>query len=596
MYICVCEVHGMNITNTGKVLALFKNILDTTKRTIPPIRFEQVKPELCESNELFFERAAPEECGIDSRILHGYISELSADRSIGLQNIMLIRNRKVFFEASKGNRPLNVPRTTFSQCKSIVSLAIGVLVTHGRLGLNEKLTDIFAERLSPISRIKMKGITVRHLLTMTSTVLFNEFEAMVSRDWVKEFLDSDTEGSIGADFRYNSLNTYMLSAIIRERTGLSLSEFLDETLFGALGITDYYWEKCPAGIEKGGWGLYILPEDIAKLGVLVMQGGVWNGKRLISAKYIIEATKTQAVVPKEYGGFNYGYQIWSGRSVNSFLFNGLLGQNLLSYRDNGIIIVVNCKNCDTFQQGAFFEISDRYFNRSFPEKTEADPEGVKELQQLKTAMREDRFGCRQSFLPILGQQRRLEDDLEAIDGRRFAAESANAASAGFAPLVLQMVQGNYTKGLKSIEFFRKGNGLSVVFTEQDESHEIAVGFGSPEKSVAVFRGEPFCVLSEGRFTENEDGVPILIVNCEFTETPYSRRYKFFFDSDDLRAEFSEQPAEMLPKAMPKIISTFMPKSERLETAFSKLDSDYISLKFEKAFAQKIKLSEISKAL
>lgn len=584
----------MNITNTGKVIALFKNILDTNKRTISPIRFETVKPELYESSEPFFGRATPEECGIDSRTVCKYINELLDDKSIGFQNIMMLRNRKVFFEASKGNRQLNIPRTTFSQCKSIVSLAIGVLVTQGRLGLNEKLTDIFAERMTPISKIKMKGITVRHLLSMTSTVLFNEFEAMVSRDWVKEFLDSDTEGIVGTDFRYNSLNTYMLSAIIKERTGVSLSEFLDETLFGALGITNYYWEKCPAGIEKGGWGLYILPEDIAKLGVLVMQGGVWNGKRLISAKYIIEATKTQAVVPKEYGGFNYGYQIWSGRSSNSFLFNGLLGQNLLGYRESGIIIAVNCGNCDTFQQGAFFEISDRYFNRYFPEKAETDKDGSEELLRLKAAMQDDRFGCKRSFLPIRENSRNLEDDLNAIDGRRFAVEGANAASAGFAPMVLQMVQGNYTKGLKEIEFFRKDKGLSIAFTEQDETHEIAVGFGSPEKSVAVFHGEPFNVLSEGRFTENEDGVPVLLVNCEFTETPYSRRYKFFFDCDDIRAEFSEQPAEMLPKAMPKIFSTLMPKSERLGTAFSKLDNDYISLRFEKAFAQKLKLSEIIK--
>ena len=581
----------MNITNTGKALALFKNILDTTKRKVSPIRFDELKPELKESNELFFERTTPEECGIESKHIQKYVGELLADKSIGLQSIMLIRNCKVIFEASKGNRTMNIPKTTFSQCKSVVSLAVGVLVTQGRLGLNERLTDIFSERLTPLSRIKMKGITVRHLLSMTSSVSFNEFEAMVSRDWVKEFLDSDTDGTEGSDFRYNSLNSYMLSAIIKERTGQSLSQFLDKTLFSALGITNYYWEKCPKGIEKGGWGLYILPEDIAKLGVLVMQGGVWNGKRLISAKYIIEATKTQAVTPKEYGDFNYGYHIWSGRSTNSFLFNGLMGQNLLGYRDSGVIIVINCGNCDTFQQGAFFGISEKYFNRYFPETTESNEAAFGELMRFKNEVKAFQCGCKRSFLPMPREKRDLDADLKAINGRRFAVDSANSASTGFAPLVLQIVQGNYTKGLKSIYFLREENSVCVSFAEQDETHKISVGFESPDKSTVRFHGEPFLVISQGRFTENEDGIPVLIIDCDFAETPYSRRYKFFFDCDDIHAEFSETPAEMLPQALPNILTTLVPKSEKFGSAFAKIDGDYVSIKFEKAFSQKLRLSE-----
>ncbi|RAZ13912.1 hypothetical protein DK853_52400, partial [Klebsiella oxytoca] len=70
----------------------------------------------------------------------------------------------------------------------------------------------------------------------------------------------------GTEFAYNSLNTYMLSAIVRRVTGKSLSGFLRERLFTPMGITDFHWETCPRGIEKGGWGLYIKPEDLAKLG------------------------------------------------------------------------------------------------------------------------------------------------------------------------------------------------------------------------------------------------------------------------------------------------------------------------------------------
>ena len=77
-----------------------------------------------------------------------------------------------------------------------------------------------------------------------------------------------------------------------------------------MGITDFHWETCPRGIEKGGWGLYIKPEDLAKLGQLVMDGGLWQGERLLSRAYIDAAATAYAVPPETAGDFNYGYQIW----------------------------------------------------------------------------------------------------------------------------------------------------------------------------------------------------------------------------------------------------------------------------------------------
>ena len=176
---------------------------------------------------------------------------------------------------------------------------------------------------------------------MRAGVLFSEPEALSETDWSKAFLNSSLKGDPGTEFHYNSLNTYMLSAIVRRKAGKGLLEFIQERLFDPMGITDVLWETCPMGIEKGGWGLYIRPEDMAKLGQLVLDGGLWQGRRLISQAFLQAALTAHASPPPELGDYDYGYQIWVGRKANTFLFNGMLGQNVLGFRDSGILLVTN---------------------------------------------------------------------------------------------------------------------------------------------------------------------------------------------------------------------------------------------------------------
>ena len=93
-------------------------------------------------------------------------------------------------------------------------------------------------------------ITVENLLTMTSGITFNESGIVSGNDWLGSFLNASVNGKPGTEFQYNSLNTYVLSAIVTKRTGETLTEYLTPRLFGPLGITKYYWETCPKGITK----------------------------------------------------------------------------------------------------------------------------------------------------------------------------------------------------------------------------------------------------------------------------------------------------------------------------------------------------------
>ena len=139
--------------------------------------------------------------------------------------------------------------------------------------LDENVYDIFEKRNGLLQKILRPNLTVKHLLTMKSGVQFNEMGVVSGNDWVDSFLNAPVKGTPGEAFEYNSMNTYLLSAIIQERTGMKMVDYLRPRLFEPLGIRKVFWESCPAGITKGGWGLFLCPEDAAKLGVMYVNGG-----------------------------------------------------------------------------------------------------------------------------------------------------------------------------------------------------------------------------------------------------------------------------------------------------------------------------------
>ena len=123
-------------------------------------------------------------------------------------------------------------------------------------------------------------------------------------------LNAPVKGTPGEAFEYNSMNTYLLSAIIQERTGMKMVDYLRPRLFEPLGIRKVFWESCPAGITKGGWGLFLCPEDAAKLGVMYVNGGKFEGKQIVPAEWVAASTSVHATPPEKMGKYGYGYQVW----------------------------------------------------------------------------------------------------------------------------------------------------------------------------------------------------------------------------------------------------------------------------------------------
>ncbi|MBO5023750.1 MAG: serine hydrolase [Clostridia bacterium] len=574
----------MNLNVINRLATHVTNFMDSKCATVPIIETLPQKPEIKITGiKNGFERVAPEEMGVSSETIRGYIEKIVADKSLNMHNIMILRGNKVIFECSFGGQDITVPKMTFSACKSITSIAIGMLIDEGKLSLSERAADIFEDRISVIDKLRTSDITVRDLLTMQTGIVFNEAESFASTNWLKSFFSSATNAKPGTEFSYNSLNTYILSAIVYKKSGKHLSEYLKERLFDPLGITDIAWEKCPMGVEKGGWGLYIRPEDMAKIGVLVLNGGVWDGKRLVSKEYLDDATTAHAKVPLDAGAFNYGYQIWVGRETDTFLFNGMLGQNVLCFKNNGITIVSNAGNGELFQQSNYYDITLTTFSKIFPEKIPQDKIEQMKLARLKKTLA---FGGGKTRL---ASKAKIFASLEKLFYGSFDTDDADAPSFGLMPAILQVSQNNYTKGTKHINFAldKEACAVNITFEENDETHNFRAGLMSGEKTELYFHGEKFTVCAFARYAQDEDMRPVLVVRIDFIETPCSRIMKFFFEDNEMICVAEEDPgAGFVAKCANDILG------EALDNKFvaliaSKMDKDYFTYKFEKIMAPHI---------
>ena len=539
----------MDLITDSRALMIVRQLLDNTSATRAVFEQAPQKPKFVPSAiQKPFERVSPESQGIPSAHIAAFLNEMRDDPTLDMHGVIVLKNGKIIAQAAFGAYDQNVWHITHSECKSVTGLAVGMLVGEGKLSPDDKLVDVFADRMNRIGTLTHRGITIRHLLTMTSGIAFNEAGSVTETDWVKCFLESAVLREPGTTFNYNSMNTYMLACAIRQVTGQSLTEYLRPRLFEPLGIENFFWEKCPKGNEKGGWGLYILPEDIAKIGQMVLDGGVFEGRRIVPEGWISEATRAQMQTPASLGDYDYGYQIWVGRGERSFLFNGMFGQNVMGFFDSGVLLVTNAGNNELFQQSSYYALARKYFGGTIPaagpKQSRADTNA---LESAKARLREDLFMPETKLFGDLfaGKGKlNLAEICRRLDGRAyFAAEDKRAASIGVFPLYAQTLQNNFVKGLHAISFLYRDGVLQVVIDETDERHVLNVGFGEPAYGEVTTHGETHRVGVSGRFAPDESGAPVLTMRISFLEAANARLIKIRFFDGRIESEWSESPGK-----------------------------------------------------
>lgn len=470
------------------------------------------------------------------------------DMNVNLAGMAVLYNDRLVFEKYKEPYKKEYRHVSFSMCKSVMSMAVGIAVDKGLLSIDEKLVDIFPEYDGLFLKKANKELKVCDLLKMTTGVAFDEVESAFEDDWRKSFINSDISHLLDNGFSYNSLNTYMLAAIIVKKTNQNVMTFLNENLFSFMNITDITWDKCPMGIEKGGFGMKLSLTDMIKLGQLYLNDGVWivdgSKKQLISKEWIKSSTKVQVELDRNCIK-GYGYQIWI-LNDNSILFNGVFGQNVYINKKRNIVIATTAAAYDIFPDGVVVErliefagddanfCSDmskpidtfvinsnkmcqsakNCYNKLFKKKIK-----YREIQQIK-----------KYFSMYLGKEYEFKDYLSSI-----------------IPMYVQGVYSLYSGGIDKLSIGFKKDKLFLKVKEGSNSYVINLGYCdsiSYEYQILEIGDKKMPIAACGRLKFDEDGRPLLKINIHFLEEVGTMCFKLIFKGDKLIVKANDIPSIM----------------------------------------------------
>ena len=338
-------------------------------------------------------RSSPEKQGVSSKDILHFIEKVNQS-GLEWHSVMILRHGKVITEGWWYPYQSNFKHTMYSASKTFTSTAIGFAVSEGLLTVDDQVISFFPELLPDSISDHLAALRVKDLLSM-QVVQQPEptFTLVKELEWVKSFFNIPIVQKPGTSFQYNSIATYMLSAIIQKVTGQTMLDYLKLKLFQPLGIQDVDWEVDPVGINTGGWGLRITTEAMAKTGQLYLQKGLWKGRQLLPEQWISEATAFHVDLRPDLSEENknkatwvvgYGYQIWRYRS-NIYWALGAYSQFIAVIPDLDVVVAITAEASE--QEKVFTLVWDHLipFMRS-KGSLPADKEQEKALQKALTSL------------------------------------------------------------------------------------------------------------------------------------------------------------------------------------------------------------------
>lgn len=297
------------------------------------------------------------------------LNEICEDNSHILHSLVVIRHGKLVFEKYFGDSnhlyTKDSKHILFSATKSFTSTLVGIAIDKGFIrSVNQYVLDFFPEYNFSNVDSRKRNLTLKHLLTMTSGLTWHEEPSnddlrrmYFNLDSVQYVLDKPMATEPGEYYRYNSGASHLLSAIIQKTTGKTTENFALQYLFKPLGIeeSDIIWMADSNGNSYGGIGLFLTPRNMAKLGQLYLDKGLWKGKpvigrQIIRNQWIAASSKDQIEGILFYGGASpvgiysgYGYQWWISEDLNSYTAMGYQGQMIFVHPPKDLVIVLTAR-------------------------------------------------------------------------------------------------------------------------------------------------------------------------------------------------------------------------------------------------------------
>jgi len=289
--------------------------------------------------------STPEEQGIDSGMLASMLDTIQQE-GYAIDSVLVVRNGVMVLDATIHPFGPGKRHIIHSCTKSIVSSLIGIAIDEGYIdGVEQPVLGIFPDRSVANLDTRKEMMTLQDLLTMSNGLECRDSylyrwrglnRMRESEDWVQFMLDLPMAEEPGTRFEYCNGGSFLLSAIIQETTGQSAQAFAEEHLFGPLGISDVDWPVNPQGISIG-WGeLHLRPHDMAKIGYLYLNEGVWDGRQVVPAAWVAESTRKHISAQTLQAG--YGYQWWVQPS-GIYMALGYAGQYIVVVPNKEMVVV-----------------------------------------------------------------------------------------------------------------------------------------------------------------------------------------------------------------------------------------------------------------
>lgn len=478
-------------------------------------------------------RATPYERNTDPAVVLAMLDTIGRE-NIELHSLLIWQRDALITEAYWAPYGPARPHMMHSVTKSFTSMAVGLAVDDGLLSVDDPVMRFFPEHAALNPAPNLAKMRVRHLLTMTSgheRGISGGSWRRVTTSWIEDFLRQPVPYEPGEVFVYDSAASYMLSAIVQRVTGRLIHDYLDERIFRPMGMSPAVtWDRGTDGVNTGGNGLACTARDMLRLGILHLQGGEWQGRQLLSRRWVEEATAMHMrdvvlgvftgdhyLGPDEAGDGTpasrregYGYQWWRGPH-ESFSANGLFGQYcIILPQENAVVAFTGgLADSDRRVHALIYDVLRPGLGRGVPlrDRSQELSERISALA-LKT----------EPPVVVRGQLPQKQSGTW-----RIAANDQGVAEIGLHP---------------------DAGGVEFTLVDSDGAHHIRAGYGSWVEDMTTMPGarlhhsyqpqQGLRVCARARWLPPEGGQHVLEMDWVFVETAFRDTVRLLFGDDMLR--------------------------------------------------------------
>ncbi len=331
----------------------------------------------------------PEKQGMESTALADLVDWMAGHG--GFDSITIIRNGHVVLDTTIYPFPDDTGHGLYSVTKSVTGTLIGIAIDRGLLaGVDVRVVDVLAQAAPQTVDESLAAMTVEDLLTMRSGLECHDQgarilpEIIIHEDWATQVLRLPILVEPGTRFHYCNWDSYLLSAVVTEVTGMPAAAFADEALFGPLGIREYTWPTNADGVTIGFADLVLEPADAAKLGYLYLRDGVWDGQQVVSSTWVAAATRSHTTT---HGSAGYGYQWWIDGGGSGASARGHGGQRISIVPDLDLVVVLTAYLEPRQRTSLPDQLMQRVLLAVRPDPLDPDPEGNARLAAAVDAAR-----------------------------------------------------------------------------------------------------------------------------------------------------------------------------------------------------------------